>query len=131
MTTATIVTVYVTVWTWFVGFDVARVAVPVIVTVKVAVVVAVPLNVIPTFTFLFEGFAPLKVGLVLLNATVSDPLPELRTELEVRVTAPAKPWLVTAVEVAEGRLPTLIVLVADAPELKLAVLPPTCVRLKS
>ena len=131
MTTATIVTVYVTVWTWFVGFDVARLAVPVIVTVKVAVVVAVPLNVIPTFTFLFEGFVPLKVGLVLLNATVSDPLPELRTELEVRVTAPAKPWLVTAVEVAEGRLPTLIVLVAEAPELKLAVLPPTWVRLKS
>ena len=67
----------------------------------------------------------------MLNAMVSDPLPELRTELEVRVTVPAKPWLVTAVEVAEGRLPTLIVLVADPCELKLAVLPPTWVRLKS
>ena len=126
-----IVTVYVAVWIWFVGLDVARVAVPVIVTIKTAVVVAVPLNVIPIFTFLLEGFAPLKVGIVLLNATVKDPLPEFRTELEVRVTVPAKPWLVTVVEVAEGRLPTLIVLVADAPELKLAVLPPTCVRLKS
>jgi len=71
--------------------DVARVAVPVIVTVKTAVVVAVPLNVIPTFTFLLEGFVPLNVGLGLLNATVSDPLPELRTELEVRVTTPEKP----------------------------------------
>ena len=98
---------------------------------NVAVVEAVPLKVIPTFTLLFEGLVPLNVGLVLLNATVSDPLPEVRTELEVRVTTPAKPWLVTVVEVAEGRLPTLIVLVAEAPELKLAVLPPTCVRLKS
>ena len=102
-----------------------------IVTVKTAVVVAVPLNVIPIFTFLLEGFAPLKVGIVLLNATVNDPLPEFRTELEVRVTVPAKPWLVTVVEVAEGRLPTLIVLVAEPGELKLAVLPPTWVRLKS
>jgi len=43
-----IVTVYVTLWSWFFGVEERRVAFPVIVTVKVVVAAGVPLKVIRT-----------------------------------------------------------------------------------
>ena len=49
--TAVIVTEYVTLWVWVDGVEVARVAVPVIVTEKVVVIETVPLNVTTSVNF--------------------------------------------------------------------------------
>ena len=143
MTAATIVTVKVTECCRFAGFEVGTrpvisVAFPVIVTVNVAVVVAVPLKVIRTPALLPPGLVPPtqpaaepKHGAVLLKATFKVPDPEFRTEVAFRFTGPANAAALTPAAEPEGRLPTLIVPVAEAPELKLEGLPLTIVMLKS
>ena len=134
--TAVIITVNVAVWTWNVGFEVAIVAFPVIVTVKVAVVVAVPLKVSKTPIFLAPGLVPPrhgavapKHGAVLLNATFKVPVPEFRTDEALRLIVPVNPAALTAELVADGRLPRAIVPVAEFPVWKLAGFPPVTVML--
>jgi hypothetical protein len=118
-----IVTVYVTVWSWFFGLERARVAFPVIVTVKVVVAVGLPPKVIST-PF---SWPPANTGAVVLNVTVK-PLPPVKEE--ERFTGPAKPAAFIAA-VPDGRLPSDIVALALDPALNAIVFGVSWVMLKS
>jgi hypothetical protein len=107
------------------------VALPVTVTVNVAVEVAVPLKPMVIPIFFADGVVPVNAGTVLLSVTANDPVPEFRTVLVDKLTVPANPAAVIAVLVPDGRLPIWNVPLAEPPELKVDGLPVTTVRLKS
>jgi len=88
---------------------VARVAVPVIVTEKVVVDEAVPLKVTTSVNFCP---ATRLTGLV-VGVTVR-PVPPVM--VEDKRTCPANPAAFTPETIPEGRLPIVIVSVAEAPE---------------
>lgn len=103
--------------------DVAREAVPVIATVKVVVVVTVPLKVTTSVSFC----PAVRVTGVVVGVTVSPVPPPI---VDVRVTGPAKPAEVIPAPVPEGRLPMVNVSVADKPDAKEIVGPVKEVMLK-
>ena len=105
------VTEYVTLRVRVVGVELARVAVPVIVTEKVVVDPTLPLKVTTSVSFR----PAVKVTGLVVGVT-TRPLPPVM--VEDRVTGPVKPAEFTAAD-PEGRLPMVRVSVAELPELKL------------
>jgi hypothetical protein len=111
-----IVTEYVTLWVCVGGVEPVTVAVPVIVTAKIVVLVAVPEKVTRSVSF----WPAVKVTGLVVGVTVR---PEPPVIVEERVTGPANPAAFTAAAAPEGRLPMVRVSVDELPEAKVTAGP--------